>query len=287
MLDIRHREVILGGLRMHYVESGPEDGTPVILLHGFPEFWYGWRHQIPALSAAGYRVIAPDQRGYNLSDKPSKAADYDLDILAGDINALTDELGMERFHLVGHDWGAAVAWWLALRFPECLRTLSILNVPHPWVISRHLRRDPCQLFRSWYIFFFQIPWLPEFLLGSGDGAGLANLLRRSGLPGTFMPEDMAMYREAWRQPGALRGMISWYRALLRRARPPLPTGRIELPVQILWGRQDVALQVEMAEESLAYCKDGRLEVFPDATHWVQHDEAEAVNQRLVEFLGAN
>lgn len=287
MNAIRHRDVLLDSLRMHFVTAGPDDGPPVLLLHGFPEFWYGWRHQLPALADAGFLAMAPDQRGYDLSDKPKKVADYDLDILAADILALADMLGMERFHLVGHDWGAAVAWWLASQHPERVRTLSILNVPHPAVMGRHLRRDLRQVLRSWYMFFFQIPWLPELLLGAGDGAGLANLLRRSGRPDTFTEEDIARYRQAWRQPGALRGMLHWYRALMRRANRPMPEGLLQMPVQVLWGERDAALRAEMAEESLLYCTDARLETFPEATHWVQHDEAEAINKRLVEFMGAN
>jgi pimeloyl-ACP methyl ester carboxylesterase len=185
---------------------------------------------------------------------------------------------------VGHDWGAAVAWWLASHHPERLRTLSILNVPHPAVMSRHLRNDLRQLFKSWYIFFIQLPWLPEFVLGVGDSAGLANLLRRSGKPSTFNTEEMARYRAAWRQPGARRAMLNWYRALMRRATRPFPSSKIQTPTQIIWGEQDVALRLEMAEESLAYCEEAQLHCFPEATHWVQHDEAEQVNQLLLGFF---
>ncbi|MDA1329622.1 MAG: alpha/beta hydrolase [Chloroflexi bacterium] len=142
------------GLRLHFASAGPPEGQPVILLHGFPEYWYAWRHQIPALAAAGYRVIAPDQRGYNLSDKPQSVTDYGIEKLAADILSLADHLELQTFHLVGHDWGAAVAWQLAINHPERLRTLSILNVPHPAVMSRHLRSDIRQIFKSWYIFFF-------------------------------------------------------------------------------------------------------------------------------------
>jgi pimeloyl-ACP methyl ester carboxylesterase len=287
MMELRHREMVRDGLRMHFVEAGPEDGLPVLLLHGFPEFWYGWRHQIPALSAAGFRVFALDQRGYNLSAKPPLVSEYNLDKLSEDVIALADSLGLQRFQLAGHDWGAAVAWWVALRYPARLSSLSILNVPHPAVISAHLRRDWRQLLRSWYIFFFQLPWLPELLLGFGDGAGLAALLRRSGKAGTFSENDIALYREAWRQPGALRGMLNWYRAIFRQANQPLPGARVEMPVLILWGEQDLALRVEMARESQAYCRESRLELFPDATHWVQHEEAETVNRNLLEFLKAH
>ena len=279
-----HHFADLDALRIHYATAGPEAGPPVLLLHGFPEFWYGWRRQIPALAAAGYRVIAPDQRGYNLSSKPLGRQSYDLDLLAADILALMDHLGHGRVYLVGHDWGAAVAWWLAIHHPQRIRKLAILNVPHPRVMARNLRRNPRQILKSWYMFFFQIPWLPEFLLGAADGAGLATLLRRSGKADSFNEEELGRYRAAWRQPGALTSMLNWYRALFRRASQSMPGGRIKLPVLVLWGERDVALSVEMAEQSLAYCADGRLELFPQATHWLQHDEADAVNRYLIEFL---
>lgn len=279
-----HQFTRLNGLRFHYVTAGPEDGRPILLLHGFPEFWFGWRHQIPALATAGYRLIVPDQRGYNLSATPAGIRNYDLDLLAADMLALIDQLGYEKVYLVGHDWGAAVAWWLVIHHPERFHKLAILNVPHPRVMARNLRGNLRQLLKSWYMFFFQIPWLPEFLLGLGDSEGLASLLRRSGRPGTFSAEDIEGYRAAWRQPGALSGMLNWYRALFRRARRPMPKGKIMMPVLILWGEQDVALSAEMAEQSLAYCADGSLELFPDATHWVQHDAAAAVNRHLIDFL---
>ena len=276
----------LEGVRLHYVSAGPQDGSPVLLLHGFPEFWYGWRHQIPALAAAGYRVIAPDQRGYNLSDRLGDWRAYDMELLAGDMLQLMQHLGYEKVHLVGHDWGAQVAWWLAIFHPERFHDLTILNVPHPFVMSRNLRKNRRQLLKSWYIFFFQIPWLPEFLLGLGDNAGLANLLRRSGKPGTFTDEDIARYREAWRQPGAKRGMLNWYRAIMRRASQAMPRGTIDLPTLILWGEQDVALSLEMAEQSAALCSDVRLKTFPEATHWVASDAADAVNAELLAFLNS-
>lgn len=281
---IEHHYAALPGVRLHFASAGPADGPPVLLLHGFPEFWYGWRHQIPALAASGYRVIAPDQRGYNRSDKPAGWRHYDLDNLAGDVLALMDHLGYETVRLVGHDWGAAVAWWLAIHHPQHIRRLAILNVPHPRVMAQNMRRNPRQLIKSWYIFFFQIPWLPEFLLGMGDGAGLASLLRRSGLPGSFRDADIEMYRAAWRWPGALSGMLNWYRAAGRRANQSMPAGMINIPTMILWGVQDVALSVDMAEQSAAYCADVKLELFPQASHWLQHDEAAAVNQRLLAFF---
>jgi pimeloyl-ACP methyl ester carboxylesterase len=282
--DIQHHEITLNNLKFHYVQAGPATGPLVLLLHGFPEFWYGWHDQIPALAAAGFRVIAPDQRGYNLSAKPREVSAYDVGVLAGDVLALIDQLGEQKIILVGHDWGAAVAWWFAIHYPERLHKLAIMNVPHPSVMSRHLRGDIRQFFKSWYMFFFQIPWLPEFLLGLNKSNGLAQMLRGSGKQGTFSDADIAEYRAAWQQPGALTGMINWYRAIFRRATQRMPKKPITLPVLVIWGEQDIALRKEMAEESLAYCENARLELIPEATHWVQHDAAEKVNRLLLDFF---
>jgi pimeloyl-ACP methyl ester carboxylesterase len=257
----------------------------VLLLHGFPEFWYGWRAQIPALAKAGYRVIAPDQRGYNLSDKPKGASAYRVEALVQDVLGLVDALGYEQINLVGHDWGAMVAWVAALQHPGRVRKLGILNVPHPAVMFNFLRRgDPEQLRRSWYIFFFQLPWLPELFLRRNDWRNMTRALRGSGKIHTFTNEDIAQYKEAWSQPGALTAMLHWYRAAVRR-RPKLPpVPRVKAPTLILWGMRDAALSHRMARLSLDYCEDGKLILFEDASHWVQHDEAELVTQYLLEFL---
>ncbi|MGI8748579.1 MAG: alpha/beta fold hydrolase, partial [Deinococcus sp.] len=167
MPGLRSTLLALDGVTLHLVEAGPADGPPVVLLHGFPEFWYGWRRQIGALAEAGYRVMVPDMRGYNLSDKPCGVAAYGMEALTGDLLALLDARGYERASVVGHDWGAAVAWSFALRHPERVARLVILNVPHPAVFARTLRRSRAQRARSWYMFFFQLPLLPELLLRAG------------------------------------------------------------------------------------------------------------------------
>jgi pimeloyl-ACP methyl ester carboxylesterase len=273
------------GIKLHVVMAGPEDGQPVILLHGFPEFWYGWKKQIPALAEAGYRVIVPDQRGYNLSDKPKGVKAYALDKLADDILGLMDALGYEKVNLVGHDWGAVVAWALAIWHPERLYKLGILNVPHPAVMLNFLRRgDPEQLRRSWYVFAFQLPWLPEAIMRSDNWRGATRVLRGSGKIHTFTNEDIAEYKQAWSQPGAMTAMLNWYRAAVRYLPKLLKDVRVKVPTLMLWGMQDVALSYRMARLSIDYCEDGRLVFFEDATHWVQHDEAENVTKLLLEFL---
>ncbi len=276
-----HRFVNAGNIRLHVVEAGPAGGKPVILLHGFPDFWIGWRRQIDALASAGFRVIVPDQRGYNVSDKPKGVREYALAKLLGDVVALADALGIERFHLVGHDWGGVVAWTAGAKLPSRLDKLVILNAPHPEALFAHLLRSPTQLLRSSYAAFFQVPVLPEAVLGARHSALLARALRTSSRSGAFLEEEIAEYRQAWQQPGALTGMLNWYRAL--RFRPSVKEP-ITTPTLVLWGMQDHALEGGLAERSLSFCNIGRLQPFERAMHWVQREEASAVNAALLTFL---
>ena len=270
--------------------DGPENGTSVVLLHGFPEFHYGWRKQIPALVNAGFRVIVPDQRGYNLSDKPKGIAAYDVDILARDVIGLFDHFGIQKARLVGHDWGAAVAWTVAIQYPERLAKLAVLNVPHPDVMTRFVLGNSVQRKKSWYVFFFQIPILVEWILRRKNFDALANMLVQSGRLGTFTEQDLAEYKKAWSQPGALTGMLNWYRAAVRRGlrgswNPhKLPPRRVQVPTLMLWGKHDAALSYEMVKPSIELCDSGEVVTFERATHWVQHDAAGEVNQKLIAFL---
>jgi pimeloyl-ACP methyl ester carboxylesterase len=275
------------GINLHLVMAGPKDGQPVFLLHGFPEFWYGWRKQIEPLVKAGYRVIVPDQRGYNLSDKPKGIKAYSIDKLVDDILGLMDVLGYEKVNLIGHDWGAVVAWTLAIWHPERLHKLCILNVPYPAVMLNFLRRgDPDQLRRSWYIFAFQIPWLPEYVLRQNDWRNAVRVLRGSGKIHTFTNDDITEYKKVWAQPGAMTAMINWYRAAARYLPKLLKDGHVKVPTLMLWGVQDVALSHRMARPSMDYCEDGKLVFLEEATHWVQHDAAEDVTKFLLDFLGS-
>ena len=276
-------------INLHVMTDGPENGTPVILLHGFPEFSYGWRKQIPALVKAGYRIIVPDQRGYNLSDKPKGISSYDVDILVKDIVGLFDYYGITKAFLVGHDWGAAVAWAVALNYPERLKKLAILNVPHPDVMADFILHNSKQRKKSWYVFFFQIPFYVEWILSRGNFHHMARMLVGSGRRSIFKAEDLAEYKNAWSQPGSMTGMLNWYRAAFQRGvrhafRKKTPARRVIVPTLILWGKRDVALSDEMVQPSVDLCDDGRAVLFEESTHWVQHDEADAVNQNLIEFL---
>jgi pimeloyl-ACP methyl ester carboxylesterase len=254
-----------------------------VLLHGFPEFWYGWHRQIEPLAAAGFRVIVPDQRGYNLSSKPEGVASYALTELVSDVISIADQLGQQKIFLAGHDWGAAVAWSASLLHPGRIAKLAVLNVPHPSVMRRYVYTRLAQTLRSWYIFFFQIPWLPEGFLSAFEFRVPAKALQGSSRPGTFSAEDLTQYRAAWSQPGALTAMINWYRAAMRY-RIPFPDRTVRVPTRILWGERDRFLMTEMAHESLRYCANGELFTFADASHWIQHEEPEKVCEMLIKFF---
>ncbi|MCL5952638.1 MAG: alpha/beta hydrolase [Chloroflexi bacterium] len=269
---------------LNVVRAGPSSGPLVILLHGFPEFWFGWRHQIEPLAGEGLQVWAPDQRGYNLSDKPRGIAAYNLDQLAADVIGLIDAAGRTTAFLVGHDWGAAVAWYVAAQFPERLNKLVILNVPHPSVMLKTVRTRPKQMLKSWYIVFFQIPRAPELLARAGHWRALVETMERSSRPGSFTGADFERYREAWSRPEAMTSMLNWYRAIVQKPPRPLPDPRIHVPTLIIWGVHDVALSQEMAPASAQLCDKGRLELLGRATHWVQHDEPDRVNELMIQFL---
>ena len=280
-----HRHLQANGVRLHVVLAGPEDGPLVVLLHGFPEFWYGWRRQIHALAAAGFRVAVPDQRGYHLSEKPRGIGAYDLPRLAGDVLGLLDALGRRQACVAGHDWGGAVAWHLAEHHPDRVERLAVLNVPHPYVMHRALLTSPAQRRKSKYIFFFQLPWLPEWRLRRDGCAALTWVLTRTSRPGTFTAEDFAHYRAAWTRPGALTAMLHWYRAAFWRALLHSPARpRITVPTRLIWGAQDFALGREMARPSIDLCADGDLVFIEEATHWVQHEEPGRVNDLLLGFF---
>lgn len=272
------------GVRLHVVQAGAPTDPLVILLHGYPDFWYGWRAQITFLAQHGYRVWAPDQRGYNLSEKPRGVKAYRMEALVQDVIGLIDASGEQTVYLAGHDWGAAVAWGVALAAPERLKKLVILNVPHPKVFIDTLRTNRAQMRKSWYIFFFQIPMLPEYLLTRQNARAARQALVASAHPNTFTEADLNAYVRAWALPDAMRSMINWYRAIVRYPMTMPANPRIYVPTLILWGAQDIALTREMAQQSLVLCDDGRLAMFEDATHWVQDDKPNEVNALLAEFL---
>jgi epoxide hydrolase 4 len=279
--DVREGYAEIGDQRLHYVETG--EGPLIVLLHGFPEFWYGWRLQIGALAAAGYRVVAPDLRGYNLSSKPDGLAAYTAGPLAADVRGLIHERGAESAFLVGHDWGGTVAWTAAMNHPEVVERLAILNAAHPRKLNEGLRH-PSQLRRSWYFFFFQPPGLPERRVSAHRWRFFQNFLRDARPPYTSAEFDR--YVEAWSQPGTATAMINYYRAAVRPPKGTKPQLRpLSAPTLVVWGQRDRYLGTDLAEPHREDVPNlDRVERLPDASHWVHHDEAERVTRLLVDFF---
>jgi pimeloyl-ACP methyl ester carboxylesterase len=282
---MRFSRIQTNGINLHVAEAGPPDGPLVFLLHGFPEFWYGWRNQIAPLARRGLHVVAPDQRGYNLSDKPKGTGSYDLDHLASDVVGLADRFRQETFAVVGHDWGASVGWWLAGQHTRRVRLLAALNAPHPAVWLQAMREHPEQKRRSSYVRFLQIPYLPELLIGLNRSKALAKGFRDSPRSEAFTAEDLEQYRKAWAQPGALTATINYYRALLRKPLLPAAEYRVTCPTLVIWGKRDAYAVPDLAEASIRLCADGRIAWLGQASHWVQHDEPQQVTELLAEFLG--
>lgn len=286
-----HREGRINGVRLHWVEAG--EGPLVILLHGFPEFWYSWRHQIQTLAARGFRVVAPDQRGYNRSGKPVGREAYRIEHLGDDVAGLIDRVGDGPAMVAGHDWGGLVAWSLSYRYPSLLRRLAVLNAPHPAAYRRALLRTD-QLLRSWYVFFFQIPVLPErWIRRDGYGVLERMLYGDPVRSDAFDAADVEAYRQALDRPGALTAALNWYRAnlgisdLLGRgswAGGGLP----EAPVLVLWGMEDRYLSPRLVEEmeGMSGGTEGGLRAvrLGDASHWIQADAPERVGRELEVFF---
>jgi pimeloyl-ACP methyl ester carboxylesterase len=274
----------VGAVRLHVAQAGQRGRPLVVLLHGFPEFWWSWRYQLPALAAAGFHAVAPDLRGYNRSDRPPRVRDYQLPLLESDIAGLVQALGASRAVVVGHDWGGVLAWSLAQHRSDLVERLVIINAPHPERLRVGLRR-PAQLIASAYLLFFQLPWLPEWTLARDDFRRLRSLLARDGF-GSPQGDEIQRYVDAARQGGNLRGGLAYYRAAGRRllrgtTRPVRP---IAAPTLIIWGQQDRFLLEHLAHPDPRLVPNARVELLAHASHWVQQQEPTRVNQLLIEFL---
>jgi pimeloyl-ACP methyl ester carboxylesterase len=279
---VREGYADLGDVRLHYVEAG--EGPLVVLLHGFPEFWYGWRRQIAPLAAAGFRVVAPDMRGYNLSSRPGEIAAYETEKLAGDVRDLVHERGAGSALLVGHDWGGTAAWATAMMHPKVVDRLAILNAAHPRKLSQGLHH-PDQLRKSWYFFFFALQGLPESVVEANHWHFFRHFLHDANP--AYTPEEIDRYVEAWSQPGAATGMINYYRSSVRtpakQAEAALRT--VQAPTLVIWGQRDSYLGQDLAEPDHDDVPNlQRVERLPNASHWVHHDEAAQVNQLLADFF---
>lgn len=279
----QHHDIITNGIRMHYVTQGR--GPLVLLLHGFPEFWYSWRYQIPFLAELGYTVVAPDLRGYNDSEKPRTG--YSVSNLLCDIVGLIKELGQEQAIIVGHDWGGVLAWAFAIKYPQMTQRLIGLNAPPPWTFMRELRTFK-QLRKSWYIFLFQIPWLPEYILGRNHAEVIGRALYGSAVQkSAFPPDVLERYREAISKPGVLTAALNYYRATFRRpgsAADGSLNGAVSASTLLIWGEQDVALTLEMTYGLEQWVPNIQIKRIPDSGHWVQQEKPELVNQYMREFL---
>jgi pimeloyl-ACP methyl ester carboxylesterase len=283
MSEIQFDYAQIGGVKLHYAKAG--DGEKlVVFLHGFPEFWYSWRHQLAALSDE-YTVVAPDLRGYNWSDKPPHVADYKIDKVVDDVLGLIRHLGYEQAAIVGHDWGAGVAWSIAEHFPESVWKLACLQVPPLSIWQKNFTFR--QALASWYMLFFQIPLLPEWILRQNDFAVAERSLRNLAADASFFSgEEIEKYKESWREPGALTGALNYYRAnVFDKLFSRREMVRIKVPTLFIYGEKDSAVlpeTVENVKEAIdAYYEEVRV---PDSGHWVQQEAAEAVNDLLREFL---
>lgn len=289
MFEIESQEVRANGLRFHVQTCGARDSRKLALcLHGFPELSYSWRHQLPALAEQGYLAWGPDLRGYGRSERPTRMNDYAIELLMEDVGQLIDASGTDSTLLLAHDWGGVIAWQFAIHQIRALDRLVIMNLPHPAVVANQ-ERNFRQLLRSWYILFFQIPWLPEFLLGLGGARAIGDSFHNMAVHKERFPEEvLEVYREAARQPGALTAMVNYYRAYIRgggaRRQRELGYPALETPTLMLWGEQDAALGKELTYGTDRHVRNLTLRYLPNASHWVQQDDPESVNEMLRAWL---
>ena len=283
---VAHEFVQANGLRFHVATCGAGDRL-ALCLHGFPECWYSWRHQMPLLARLGYRVWAPDLRGYGTSDRPPRVQDYAIEKLMDDVGGLIDAAGARSTLLLGHDWGGVIAWYVALRRVRPLDRLVVMNLPHPAIMERALRTWR-QLRRSWYAAFFQIPRLPEMLMRARDYRAIREAFVRSALDKRrFTPEDLQVYRDNAARPGALTAMLNYYRAIARGGgsrQRALGYQVIDTPTLLIWGEEDVALCKETTYGTERYVSHLTLRYLPGVSHWVQQEAPETVNAMLAAWL---
>jgi len=272
------------GVRLFVVSAGPADGPLVVLLHGFPELWWTWHAQIAALARAGYHVLAPDLRGFDRSDKPGPVEAYRPEAVWSDVVALIEAAGQHDARIAAHDFGAIVAWNLAIHEPERIQRMVVFNVGHPLAWVRSEERGDEQV--NWFREFFRLRGLPELVGPFGDWWLMARSLRNSSRPGTFDEPVMSYYRQAWAQPGAFGAMVDWYRASFDHPLDYDPDQRVEIPTKIVFGEEDVFNDPRSGPRSLAYCTRCEYISFPDAGHWILHEEPEATSRLILEHFSA-
>lgn len=282
MPALRHESVRTNGIQLHCAIAG--DGPPLVLLHGFPDGWATWRRQLEPLSKR-FTVVAPDLRGYGASDRPEGIAAYGMRQLVDDIAGAIDTLGWKKAHVAGHDWGGAIAWSLAMGRPDRVDRLAILNAPHPVIFRRQLK-GWAQLRRSWYVFFFLLPWLPEAGLGANGCRRLRAVIRTSFADRKNLPEaELEAWIEPFQQPGALQAALNYYRAAARPSLGVKPAV-IDAPTLLLWGERDTALGRSLTEGLEPWVPRLTRHYFPDAAHWVHLEASDGVTAKLAEFFGS-
>lgn len=277
----QHEYIITNGVKLHYVTQG--SGSLMLMLHGFPEFWYSWRHQIPEF-AKDFKVVAVDLRGYNDSDKPKEQSAYIMDELIKDIEGVIKGLGYNNCILVGHDWGGAIAWSFAYTYPEMVERLIIINFPHPMKLIQGLY-TPQQLLRSWYIFLFQLPWLPEFLLQVSDYQAITKIIQGTATnKNAFTQADMKAYKNAAAKPGAIAAMVNYYRNIFQHFFLTQNGEILDVATLMIWGENDTALGKELTYNTAAYISNLKIKYIHSCGHWVQQEQPKLVNQYIQEFL---
>lgn len=282
MSQYESQYIDVNGLTLHVKVAGNDDGKLVILLHGFPEFWYGWRHQMDVLRDAGYKVVVPDQRGYNDSGKPEGPGEYHIDKLRDDVIGIINYFNAQKAVLIGHDWGGAVAWHVAGTHPDKVDKIIPINMPNPAVIPDVMKRHPTQILRSIYILFFQVPRLPEELLSMNHHLILKQALTQTSNADTFSHVELNEYLNAWAKENALTSMLNWYRGA--PGSMSVFNKKVEVPVKMIWGVKDQFLSRKLAEESFDLVDSGSIIWIENATHWVIHEQPDMVNRHLLRFL---
>jgi len=290
---LKHDYADLNDIRLHYVTAGK--GKLLMFAHGFPEFWYGWKNQLTEFENE-YQVVAPDMRGYNLSSKPADVEQYRVEYLIEDLRLLAEHLGHKKFILIGHDWGGAVAWAFALRHPDYLEKLIIINAPHPGVFDRELKENPAQQRASQYMLMFRSSQAEQVLSANNYASLVDSILGRGLREGHFTEEDRNAYLGAWSQPGALTGGLNYYRAA--RVGPPSEQGdqangnfgtdtavlTVTVPTLVIWGEKDQALLTGNLEGLDEFVPKLTVKRIPDGSHWVIHEKPDLVNAYIRDFI---
>ncbi len=277
-----HNTIAVNGITLHYVTQG--EGPLMLMLHGFPEFWYSWRYQIPEF-ALDYKVVALDMRGYNDSDKPQDPSAYRIQELIQDIEGVITGLGYESCVLVGHDWGGIVAWYFAYSYPNLVKKLIVLNIPHPAKFAEGIRSNPLQLLKSSYAFFFQLPLVPEWVIQVNDYQAIEMAFKGMAVnKKTFTPADISAYKNAAAKRGSLTAMLNYYRHAMWELLFDKEWNLLEVPTLMIWGEEDTALGKELTYGTESYVRDLEIRYIPNCSHWVQQEKPELVNQYMREFL---